>query len=152
MKPIVVAEAIGAPPADVFALMTGFEKGAETIRAITKVEMLTPGPVGNGTRFRETRVMFGKEASEVMEVREFEPPRRFVLAAESHGCRYRTELLFEPAGSGTRVSMLFSAVPLTLGAKIVWFLTKPFMSGLLARTCAQDLRDVKEVLEARAAA
>lgn len=148
MKPIVVAETIGAPPAAVFARMTGFEEAAGTIRAITRVEMLTEGPVGLGTRFKETRVMFGKEASEVMEVTEFEPPKRYVLGAESHGSRYRTELLFEPAGAGTRVSMLFSAVPLTLGAKIVWFLTKPFMSGMVTKACAGDLRDMKGALEA----
>jgi len=104
---IEVSESVARPPAQVFAAASDFAHAASRISGILRVEMLTEGPVGVGTRFRETRKMFGKEASEVMTVAEFEPPRRYVLTAESHGCRYRSEIRVEPDGAGSRLVMVY---------------------------------------------
>jgi carbon monoxide dehydrogenase subunit G len=143
-----VTERIAAPPETVFAAASNFGEAAGTIRGILRVEMLTPGPVGVGTRFRETRKMFGKEASEVMTVSEFEPPHRYVLLAESHGSRYRSELRFDPAGGGTDVTMTFQAEPLTFGAKVMSFVFRPMMKSV-SKLCAQDLVDLKQSVESR---
>lgn len=40
---------------------------------IQRIEILTPGPFGVGTRWRETRKMFGKEAAETFTVTGVEP-------------------------------------------------------------------------------
>ena len=63
-----VSTVISASPERVFALFTDLAHAPDNIRAIKKLELLTPGPMCMGTRFRETRVMFGKEATEEMEV------------------------------------------------------------------------------------
>lgn len=48
----------------VFEAISDLEHAAERIGAIKEIEMLTDGPVGKGTRWRETRLMFGKECTE----------------------------------------------------------------------------------------
>lgn len=148
MAAITVQESIAARPEEVFAASSNIPAWAEVIPAITKIEMLTDGPIGVGTRFIETRTMFGREASETMEVIEFEPPSHYVLSAESHGCRYRTEIRFEPDGDATRMSFHFNAEPLTLFAKIMSFVMKPMMKKMI-QLCAKDLQALKEHIESQ---
>jgi|EndMetStandDraft_9_1072997.scaffolds.fasta_scaffold106889_2 carbon monoxide dehydrogenase subunit G len=137
---------IAAPPDVVFARASDFRRGAETITAIAKMEMLTTGPIGVGTRFRETRMMFGREATEEMTITAFEPPKRYTLSAESHGSRYHTELSFAPDGQGTRMTMTFQGTPVTLMARIMSVLMKPMMKKV-AQACAKDLDDIKAAAE-----
>src|SRR5690606_37390928 len=87
MPKIEVSRSVNAPPATVFEMLTDLEGAPRRIPAIQKIEMLTPGPVGVGTRFRETRVMFGREASETMEFVAFEPGRSYTVTAFSCGTR-----------------------------------------------------------------
>jgi carbon monoxide dehydrogenase subunit G len=141
MAAIELEHVVEAPAADLFRRASDFEHAAEHVSAIVRMEMLTPGRVRVGTRFRETRVMFGKEASEVMEVLELEPPKRYVLGAESHGCRYRTELRFTPEGDATRVRVRFEAEPLTFVAKVLSVLMRPMMKAC-AKAFRKDLDDI----------
>jgi carbon monoxide dehydrogenase subunit G len=144
---LTIREQIAAPPERVFAAASDFANAPKAIPGILRVEMLTPGPVRAGTRFRETRRMFGKEASEEMTVAELEPPRRYLLTAESHGSRYRTEFRFEPgAAAGTEVVMTFRGEPLTTFAKVMTFVMKPMMKSM-AKLCARDLADLKRSIE-----
>jgi len=147
---VTTRERIAAPPARVFAAASDFASAAQRIAGILRVEMLTPGPVAAGTRFRETRKMLGKEASEEMTVAEFEPPRRYVLLAESHGSRYRSELRFEPQGAGTDVVMTFRGEPLTVFARAMAVLMKPMIKSI-GKLCAKDLADLKRSIEGRGA-
>ena len=52
------------PLDDAFAFVSDFANAPKRIKSILRVNVLTPGPVGVGTRFTETRVMFGREATE----------------------------------------------------------------------------------------
>jgi hypothetical protein len=115
---IVVQKLIHVPQHVAFATVTDVEGWPRMTEAIRRVEVLTPGPVAPGTRFRETRLVYGREATEEMTVAEFEPPRRFVLTAFNHGTAYRVEHLLEPQGAGTRVSLAFEGRPVSLLAKL----------------------------------
>lgn len=143
---ITVERTIAAPAERVFDASIDIASWPEVIPAITKVEILTDGPVGVGTRFRETRTMFGREATEEMEFLELERPHRYLLGAESHGCRYRTEFRFEPVEGGTRMVFDFASEPLHLGAKVMSFLMKPMMKKMV-EMCAQDLEALKASVE-----
>ena len=147
MKEIVATAHIGASPAAVFAACTDFAGAAERISGITKMEVLTPGPVGKGTKFRETRKMFGKEATETMEVIEFTPNKSYVLGAKSCGCRYRSELTFNQNGNGTDVAMSFRATPLTFMSEIMGAVMAPMMTGMLRKCLHGDLADIKKYVE-----
>src|SRR5438445_13881615 len=98
MAGVTATQRIEAPVETVFRLSTDLDHWAGRIQGITKVERLTSGPVGVGTRFKETRKMFGKEATETMEFSAFEPNRRYELTADSCGAVYRIEFRFEPDG------------------------------------------------------
>ena len=80
---------IEAEPEQVFLLFTDIEKFPENLSGIERVELLTAGPVGVGTRFKETRIMFKRETTEEMEVTRFDPPRALIgtlCVASSVGC------------------------------------------------------------------
>lgn len=151
MAGITITRDVEAPAEVVFDLATDFPHLAEWIQAIDKIEVLTDGPIGVGTRFRETRTMFKREATEEMEVTAFERPEHIALFAESHGCRYRTDYQFRPTedGKGTQIELRFQAEPRTLVAKVMAFVMRP-MTKLILNECGKDLDDVKAAAEARA--
>ena len=142
-------QSVNAPAEVVFAVATDLDRWAENIGGITKIERLTEGPVGVGTRFRETRVMFKKEATEEMEFTAFEPNRRYQLSAESCGCSYVTDFRFVPSDAGTRVEMEMNTKPLTFFAKLMSPLGK-LMAGTMKKCVMDDLSDLAKVAESRA--
>lgn len=147
---ISIDRVINASPERVFAHATNVESWAEIVPAIDKVELLTPGPIQVGSRFRETRTMMGREATEEMEFLVLDSPNEYVLGAESHGCRYRTSFTLTPEGEATRLTMTFQSEPLTRFAKVMSFMMKPFMKKLLD-LCAKDLDAIKAHIESGAA-
>jgi uncharacterized protein YndB with AHSA1/START domain len=144
---IVIETMIAAPPAKVFALMADIPRWPENISAIEKLEMLTPGPVAVGTRFRETRTMYGRQATEEMTVAQLEPPTRMVLTAESHGMRYVADHVLQAEAGGTRLTLTFEGEPQTLGARLMrplgWL-----MKRTITRQLAADIADLKRAAEA----
>ena len=87
---------VEAPPDAAFSAAIDISNWPRFISGVQSVELLTPGPVAAGTRFRETRSIFGRQASEDMTLAQIEPPRRFLLTAFNHGTAYRAEHLFAP--------------------------------------------------------
>ena len=147
MPCLTVTEQIAAPREAVFDKLIDYANCAETISAITKVEVLTEGEVGVGTRFRETRVMFGKEASEEMEIAEFDRPSLLVYTAASHGCSYRsTHRLVEKDG-GTELSLEFDGKGVSLMGKVMSGLMGWMMKGACRKAMSKDLAELKSALE-----
>jgi hypothetical protein len=138
---------VSAPRALVFDRATDFAGAPARIRSIRRVEMLTPGPVRVGTRFKETRVVFKREATETMEVTEIARPSHVVLGAASCGCRYRFEFRFHDAKEGTEVEMRFAAQPLTWFARVMGLLMRPMVKKVMAE-CSKDLDDLAASIEA----
>lgn len=147
MKPVIVSETIQATQESVFTMASDIPNFSNNISGIIKVEQLTDGPVKVGTRWRETRIMFGKEATEEMEFVKIDPPNSYEVRAESHGSRYTTIFQFEKVGAGTKMTVSFSAEAQSLLAKIMSVIMGPFMKGSLAKLLLQDLKDIKVNLE-----
>ena len=118
MPSVEVQATIAAPPERVFEAATDLASLPETMSGIDSVEALSDGPFGAGTRWRETRTLYGRQATEEMWVTGFDPPRSYVVEAESHGARYRTEITFVPEGDGTRVTFVFGARPVSFVARL----------------------------------
>ena len=146
MGSVLVEKHIDAPVQEVFATLANIPESYNTISAIEAIEMLSQGPVGVGTRWKETRVMFGREAIEEMEITEFKPNEKYVVEADTCGSHYRTEIRFEPVETGTKVAMEMKAKPMTFGAKIMaplgWL-----MKGTLVKCFEKDLSDAKTACE-----
>ncbi len=146
---IEVSASIVAQPHIVFGVMTGVERWPDFLRGIERVELLTPGPLAVGSKFRETRKMYGREAAEEMSVALLDPPRRMDLIAENHGARYLVVHELQAEGNGTRLTLHFGATPLTLAARIFVVIGFLFV-GSIRRQLQQDLDDVKAEAERRA--
>jgi len=140
---------INADQARTFALFTDFKNAAANIRGIKHIEVITDGPVGVGTRFRETRTMFGKDAVETMEVTAMDPPRSYSVGCGSCGARFDTTFHFTPDNDGTRVDVNMNAVPTSLFAKIMSPVMGLMMAGTMRKCFENDLADLKAVAEGR---
>lgn len=68
-----------------FDTVAHIERYREAVADIVKIEFLSEQKEGVGTRFRETRLMKGREASADLEVTEYESSRHVRLVADSHG-------------------------------------------------------------------
>ena len=152
MSKIIATTLVVAPIEPVFAVYTDLAKAAERISDITALELLTQGPVGEGTRWRETRVMFKKEAVEEMWITSFDPPRSYTVEANSHGMRHETLFEFAEEAGGTRVTWTFGGTPLTLGAKIMAPIFGLMMSGMMKKCLQRDLDALRAVCEQSEAA
>lgn len=148
---VVVERVIQAPPGRVWETMTDLTAWESVLSGVEKVEVLTPGGFGVGTRWRETRRMFGKEATEEMRVTAVEPAERYRVEAESHGTRYISEFRLLTAGpETTTVHMTFTAVP---PGGVKGLLAKAFGAlgaRAVRRAIARDLADVALAVEHRA--
>ena len=137
---------IQAPREQVFQVFSDLPACAERIQGIDKIEMLSDGPMQVGTRWRETRTMFGKEATEEMWVTQFDVPAGYTVEAESHGTNYISRYDFEDLGDVTRVAMSFTGQPLSLSAKLMSVLGVVFM-GSVKKMLLADMQDLKTVCE-----
>jgi carbon monoxide dehydrogenase subunit G len=149
MSAVSVSTRVAAPVAEVFALFTDLKNAAGRVKAIKRIELLTNGPVGVGTRFRETRVMFKRDATEEMEITEFEPNRRYTVGANSCGARFTSIFQFRPDGDGTVVTLEINSKPVSLLAKLLSPLAG-LMKGMMLKCVQQDLNDLKAVAESTA--
>jgi carbon monoxide dehydrogenase subunit G len=149
MKPVTVTIDVAAPAERVWATVTDIGNAASNIPAIKKIEFLGETRHGLGTRWRETRVMFGRDATEDLEISEWRPPDEYVVTAHSHGCDYRSVIRIRPAGDGARLEFVFCATARTLFARIMATLMLPLMGKAIRKALADDLAALKRRCEAR---
>ena len=103
-----VARHLTAEPERVFEALTNLDGASAWMPGLVKIEPADAAPVKVGTRWRETRRMFGHEATEEFEVTTVDAPRRLGLRVDgTKGSSKRGEYLFDyslsPSGGGTDV-------------------------------------------------
>ncbi len=150
MGKLVATTLVKAPADAVFAVYTDLEKMVDRIPQITALEVLTEGPVGKGTRWRETRLMYKKEAVEEMEITSMEPSRQYTVEANSHGMLYQTVFDFEEEAGGTRVTWTFHSTPQSFGSKIMAPIVNLMMSGMMKKLMLKDIEALGAVCEGKA--
>ena len=135
----------------VFDLFSDLRNCAGRIKAIKRIEVLTPGPIGVGTHFKETRVMFKKEATEEMHITAFELNKSYTVSCNSCGALFTSTFRFQPDDGGTLVTFDFNCQAQSFFAKLM----KPLswlMMGPMKKCIQQDLNDLKAVAEGAGAA
>ena len=143
---VVVSADIGAPTRHVFELFTDLERATEHVSGIKQLERLTPGRFGLGTRWRETREVFGHLDTQEMEVIACERDRTYTLS--HYKARVRVEIVFsfEPVQAGTRVTITFTldgaGLPPGLLTPLSWAI-----AGKVRYVLNHDLTDLKQCLE-----
>lgn len=149
MKPIRMERSVAAPSERVWSVLTDLDRSPEVLSGVDEIERLDGGGrFGVGTRWRETRTIFGKEATEEMWVTAMDPGRSYVVEAESRGVHYRSELGVTAEGDdASRLWMTFDAEPQSLGGRIMGATIGLLFRGSTRKMLAKDLDDVAEVAE-----
>jgi hypothetical protein len=98
MRTVAARRTIEAPIEKVWVLATDIGRWPEATSGVERVELLTDGDFGESTRWRETRQMFGREATEEMSVSAVDPGRCYTVEAENHGVRYVSTFSFTATG------------------------------------------------------
>lgn len=139
---------VNAPLEKTFEVFSDVTKAQERIPSITKVEIIEgPTREGVGTKWKETRTMFGQEASEIMWISAYEPNTTYTVSAESHGTRYTTIFKFTPNDNGTTtVDMTFEGIPVSTAAKMLSMLAF-LMKGATQKALQDDLEALKKAAE-----
>nr|WP_294692750.1 SRPBCC family protein [uncultured Friedmanniella sp.] len=148
MRTVTARRTIGAPIEKVWAVATDVERWPELIGGIEKVELLTDAPFGEGTRWRETRRMFGRAATEEMWVADIEPGRSYTVAADNQGVRYISTFTFTTAGAEHTVAVVtFTAQPRTKVARVLGTIAGAVAARGVAKTLQDDLNDLATAAE-----
>ncbi len=136
------SQRIERPPEEVFAFMTNLENAPEFSPGITSIEKITEGPMGEGTRFRETRKRGNKEMSSEIEVVEYEPPLRFGARSAERGIEASYYYSFEPEHGGTQVDLVCE-----VKGKGFMKLMTPVVARFMKKADGGQLKRAKAILE-----
>jgi uncharacterized membrane protein len=168
MNETVVERRIQAPADRVWQALTDLGGMPGLLSGVDRVEVLTEGPFAVGTRWRETRRMLGRKATEEMYVTACEEPSRYVAEADAQGIHYVTEFRLtpektagetaeeaagEPAGEAekpkdtTLVRMVFSSRPPSGFTGLLAKAFGPIGARAVAKAVEKDLADVAAAVE-----
>lgn len=137
---------INAPREHVFGHMTDVAAWPDIIPGVNRVDVLTPGPIAVGSRFIETRTMFGKQAHEEMTVSVLDPPSLFIVTAHNHGTAYKVDHILEDVDGQTRLTIAFEGRPESVFAWIFYPLGL-CMQGSVKQMLKDDIAALKAACE-----
>jgi hypothetical protein len=144
MIEIEAREHVAASPERVFAAIADIDRMHEWSQGLVRLERLTDGPVGVGTRWRETRRVLGREGSEVFEVTGLEAGRSLDLYVDgkqgsSRRGAYRFHYLVDRREGGSLVLVTGEIEGMGIAARL--------FRRQLERAVARDLAALKRHVE-----
>ena len=137
---------VHAPIERVWAYVADVERQPEWMREMQAVRLLTPGPVGRGTRGEATVRIAGIAVTDPVTVDVFEPPRRFGI---SHDGLFGGGgiITLVPLGSGTETAVHWAE---RLVPPILPRLGAVLQSPVLSRIFQSDMERMRDIVEAGA--
>lgn len=143
MSKTTVRRTINAPADFVFRTVAEIDNYSKAIPHIINVEFLSDVRNGAGSRFRETRLMMGREASTILEVTEYVENERVRLVSDEGGTIWDSVFTVRPANGGTELMLVMDAAPYTFKSKIL----VPIMKFVIRMGLVKDMNAVKEYCE-----
>jgi uncharacterized membrane protein len=142
---VTVEADVRRPREEVAAFASDPRNVPEWYSNIRSVEVLTPGPLGVGSRMRFVARFLGRTIEYTYEVVELVPGERLVMSTASGPFPMTTTYSFVdlPTGS-TRMAMRNHGSPSGFGA-----VAAPVMARAMERAMTKDLRRLTSVLEGR---
>lgn len=134
---------IARSPGEVFDFLINGENASKIIDSVVSMDKLTEGPVGVGTRYRETRLMKGKEQQTELEIAAFEPGRKYAMKNVTEGITTTYHYHFHPDSGGTRVELICEIEGNGLKKLIL-----PVVASILKKEDGDHLERLKEAVEA----
>ncbi len=124
---------VGSDPETLFDYLADPDRLPEWQTTKVAVEAITPGPVGQGSRFRErTKGPGGREFEQVTEFAEFDRPRKLRVTIVEGPVPVDGTWTLSPAAEGTRVDFLAEGELSGLAR-----LAQPLLAKLTARQFAR---------------
>ena len=136
-------QVIQAPIEQVFHTIANIENFSQAVPEIKRIEFLTEQKTGKGCRFRETRVMHGKEATTELTITEFEENQSVRYLSDAGGAVWDTVFHIEPKENDTLLVMTMEARPHQFAAKVL----TPMILRMISRAVNQDMLAVKSFCE-----
>lgn len=149
MPNVTASRRVDAPVERVWSVATDLSRATDVLSAVTRIELLTDGPFGVGTRWRETRRMFGKEATEEMWVTACDPAHGYTVEADSSGAHYVSTFTFTPVAEVTDVTLSFDARPYGRLRRVTAGVLGVVMTRPIAGQLNHDLADIATAAEGR---
>ena len=138
-----MSEWISRSPREVFDFITSSDNAPKVVPSVKSMVKLTEGPVRLGTRYRETRLMNGKEQHAELEVVAYEPDQKYAMKNVTEGIETVYRYTFLPEADGTRVDLVCEVKASGLKKLVL-----PMVASILKKEDGDHLQKVKEVLEA----
>jgi uncharacterized protein YndB with AHSA1/START domain len=111
MSMVVVTRIIDAPASHVWRVFTDLHGRVGWLSTVDSVEVITEGPFGTGTTWRETRTISdGTRVTEEFRVEDAAPPGRFTVTSPGIGANYRMTYTFAPIEMGRHLSRTLATV------------------------------------------
>ena len=144
-----VSTNINSSPDNVWQAITDFEHCESWIAGILNVTILEQPESGLvGFKWRETRKMFGKEATETMWITDCIDGEYYQTRAENHGAIYVSKLSISSMGDATKLTMEFSGKSESWFVNLMSKLMGFFMTKSMIKMLEADLADIKAHVEA----
>lgn len=132
----------------VWKVITDIENSVNTISGIDKIEILNkPENTLVGLKWKETRTIFGKSATETMWITEAKENNYYKTRAESNGAIYQTLLKISDKENATLLTMEFSSEAISLKGKIMAFIFGRMLGKSMKKLVEKDLIDIKTAVE-----
>ncbi len=135
---------VHASPEKVWAVISDIPASASTLSGVEAVQMLSDGPHGEGTRWKETRTMMGRSETVEMWVAQADPPRSTTVKALQGGADYTTHFSLAERDGGTDLTLTFSADLLkpTVFSKVTMALFGKIGMNMTRKALAKDLAEI----------
>lgn len=144
MAEFTATEWIYATPNAVFNFMLTPDNAHKVMPSVKENVQITEGPVDVGTRFRETRLINGKEATAEIEVTTFEPPRRYSATSSQGGITATYHYTLAPEQNGTRIKLQAE-----VAASGVKKLVVPMILMMMKKQDGDHLQNLKRAVESQ---
>lgn len=132
---------IDRPVADVFAFLADPDNLPRWQSGLLEVEKLS-GDGGVGSRHREVRSMLGRRIEQVLVVTALTPDQRLDLEVVEGPMHLTVEHTFEPAGDGTRITVVGHGE-----AGALFSLAGPLIARAVKKQSQSDFARLRTVLE-----
>lgn len=146
---ITLTQHINAPADSVWAVVSDIPGSASTLSGVDSVQMLTEGPYGVGTGWKETRTMLGRSETVEMAVSECEAPGPdraggTTVKARQGGASYTSRFALAERDGGTDLTLTFGAelVKPTRFGKAMLAVFGPLGMRTTRKALAKDLAEI----------
>ena len=143
MSTITMQRTIEAPKEKVFHTIADIRNFSKAVPDIVKVEFVSDSMTGLGTRFKETRIIGGKEHTQELEVTEYDENNSIRLVTDSNGKVWDSVFTVSDEHGPTQLMLIMEANAYKFVAKVM----NPLMKYFIKKAVGKDMDAVKVYCE-----